>query len=312
MARGIRSWNGLKKNCSSLTHEQKKALLERNSLSLKRQTELLGMSRSSLYYQNKTSEQDIVLTRAIDEIYTQRPFYGSRRVRKELKRKYGLSPCREHVQRLMRLMGLQAIYPKKKLSLPDKEHKVFPYLLKSLEITSPNQVWAADITYVRLTRGWAYLIAVMDWFSRYVVSWKLSETLELQFCLDALNEALNKNTPDIFNTDQGAQFTSPQFTEILTNKKIQVSMDSKGRYTDNIFVERLWRTVKYEDIYLKHYESVEEAQKGLEGYFDFYNNERFHSSLNDRTPAEVYFQKQSQPLVLKTHTLHLLNSNSVS
>lgn len=305
--------NGLKKNCKFLISRKDLLEKENKNITLKRQAQLLGISRSSIYYKPKINQKDIVLTRAIDEIYTKSPFYGSRRIKKELKRKYGLKASRSHVKRLMNLMGLEAVYPKKRTSLPDKEHKIYPYLLKSLPITKPNQVWAVDITYVRLEKGFAYLVVVMDWFSRYVIDWQLSENLEIDFCLETLNRALNKNTPEIFNMDQGSQFTSQQFTEILANKKIHISMDSVGRYRDNIFVERLWRTVKYENIYLQHYSNIGEARAGLEAYFNFYNNERFHSSLNDQTPSEVYFQKSS-PEILKLKPLasYLENSNFVS
>lgn len=191
-------------------------------------------------------------------------------------------------------MGLEAIYPKKRTSFSGKEHKIYPYLLRGLTIDRPNQVWSTDITYVKLEQGWAYLIAIMDWFSRYVISWKLSPTLEIDFCLDALNNALSKNTPEIFNTDQDVRFTSPLFTDILKNKGIKISMDSRGRYLDNIFNERLWRTVKYENIYIRHYQNIDEAEQGITEYFDFYDNKRFHSSLNDLAPAQVYFQSKNK------------------
>ena len=211
-------------------------------------------------------------------------------------------------------MGLEAVYPKKKASFSDKENKVYPYLLKGLSIVRPDQVWSTDITYVRLERGWAYLIAILDWFSRYVVDWQLSENLEIDFCLDALSRALNKNKPEIFNSDQDARFTSSQFTSILENKQVKISMDSKGRYLDNIFTERLWRTVKYENVYLKHCQNIKEAGGGLTEYFDFYNNKRFHSSLDDLTPAQVYFRSRSQvgQPILTPHQLYLSNRISVS
>jgi len=194
----------------------------------------------------------------------------------------------------MRLMGLEAIYPKKRISFSNKEQRVYPYLLRGLAIIRPNQVWSSDITYIRLEQGWAYLIAVMDWFSRYVVAWQLSPNLEIGFCLQALHNALNKNTPEIFNTDQDVRFTSPQFTTLLENKLVKISMDSRGRYLDNIFTERLWRTIKYENIYIKHYQNITEARYGLTAYLNFYNTRRLHSSLNNLTPAQVYFQSQSR------------------
>lgn len=235
----------------------------------------------------------------IDKIYTDYPFYGSRRIRKELEIYYQIKICREKIQRLMRIMGLEAIYPKKRTSFLNKEHKIFPYLLRELLINHPDQVWSTDITYIRLEQGWAYLIAVMDWFSRYVISWELSSNMEIGFCLDTLNNALSKNIPEIFNSDQDTRFTSPQFSGILEKKQIKISMDSRGRYLDNIFNERLWRTVKYENIYIKHYQNINEAKLGLTEYFDFYNNKRFHSSLNYLTPAQVYFQdknRKNQPI----------------
>ncbi len=226
----------------------------------------------------------------IDEIYTKYPFFGSRSIKKELKTYHQINVSRKKVQRLMKLMGLEAIYPKKKTSLKHPDHKVYPYLLRGLTIGHSNQVWSTDITYIQLEQGWAYLTVIMDWYSRYVIAWQLSPTLEIDFCLDALTDALNKNTPEIFNSDQGSQFTSPQFTSILENKQVKISMDGRGRYLDNIFNERLWRTVKYEDIYIKHYQNITEARKGLTEYFDFYNNHRLHSSLDDLTPAQVYFK----------------------
>jgi len=307
---------GLKKNLAFLTTEQKKRLIERDNqqITLKRQTELLDLSRASIYYQPKVNQQDIVIMNLIDEIYTELPFYGSRRIRKELKIYHQIDIGREKTQRLMHLMGLEAIYPKKKTSFPNKENKIYPYLLRGLTIDRPNQVWSTDITYIRLELGWAYLIVIMDWFSRYVIDWQLSENLEIDFCLEILNRSLNKNRPEIFNSDQDARFTSPQFTSILENKQVKISMDSVGRYLDNIFNERLWRTVKYENIYLKHYQNIEEAREGLTKYFDFYDNKRFHSSLNDLTPAQVYFESRSevaQPILIP-HQLYLSNQISVS
>lgn len=275
---------------------------------------MLDISRSGLYYQPRVNQRDIAIMNLIDEIYTNLPFYGSRRIRKELRIYHHVEICRQKTQRLMRLMGLEAIYPKGRTSFSNQENKIYPYLLRGLTIDRPNQVWSTDITYVRLEKGFAYLIAIMDWFSRYVIAWQLSEDLEIGFCLEALSNALNKNKPEIFNSDQDARFTSPQFTGLLENKQVKISMDSKGRYLDNIFNERLWRTVKYENIYLKHYQDIKEAREGLTEYFDFYNNKRFHSSLNDLTPSQVYFQSQSgvaQP-ILMPHQLYLSNQISVS
>jgi len=310
------SSSGLKKNLLCLTIEQRKKLAERNNeqIALKRQAQLLDISRATLYYQPKENQQNIAIMNLIDEIYTELPFYGSRRVRKQLKIYHQIDIGREKIQRLMRLMGLEAIHPKKRTSFPGKGNKIYPYLLRGLTIDRPNHVWSTDITYVKLEQGWAYLIAIVDWFSRYVIDWQLSETLEIDFCLQTLKRSLNKNKPEIFNSDQDARFTSPQFTGILGSKQIKISMDSRGRYLDNIFTERLWRTVKYENIYLKHYQNVKEARDGLAEYFDFYNNKRFHSSLNDLAPAQVYFESRSrvgQPILIP-HQLYLSNQISVS
>lgn len=266
---------------------------ENSEISVRKQTELLNISRSSIYYQPTVNEEDIVIMNAIDKIYTGYPFYGSRRIRFALKDNYGIVICREHVQRLMRIMGLEAIYPKKKgyLSQSDNQHKVYPYLLKGFKIKKANQVWGTDITYVRLEKGWAYLTAILDWFSRYVISWMLSQNLEADFCLETLRKALKTNTPKIFNSDQDSRFTSQEFTNILLEKKIQISMDGRGRCLDNIFTERLWRTVKQENIYLNSYRDIAEAEKGLKQYFDFYNNIRRHQSLDYQTPKQIYSKK---------------------
>jgi len=228
----------------------------------------------------------------IDTIYTKHPYYGNRRIKHELNKTHNIPIGRKHVRTLMEKMGLQAIYPKKNLSIPNTENAIYPYLLRNVEIEKSDHVWSTDITYIRLKEGFAYLIAIIDWFSRYVINWKLSNTLEIEFCLECLKESLkNKKRPMIFNSDQGSHFTSPQFTDILKGNEIQISMDGRGRCLDNIFVERLWRSVKQEDIYLKAYENVVQTRKGLNEYFRFYNNERRHQSLNYRTPREVYFEK---------------------
>jgi putative transposase len=226
--------------------------------------------------------------RLIDEQYTKTPFYGVRRITTALRR-LGCLINHKRIARLMRIMGLEAIYPKPRLSKACKENKKYPYLLRGLSIVRPNQVWSTDITYIRLHSGFAYLAAIMDWFSRYVVSWVLSNTLDTFFCVDMLEKALNVNRPEIFNSDQGSQFTSSDFTCILENNGIKISMDGRGRVYDNIFVERLWRTVKYEEVYLKDYSNMHEAKISLGQYFDFYNNERPHQSLGNRTPEEVYY-----------------------
>ncbi len=259
-------------------------------LSIARQCELLGLSRSSFYYQPQgESAENLVLMRLLDEQYTRTPFYGIRRMTAWL-RQQGHEVNEKRVKRLLRLMGLEAIYAKPRLSANPGEHRVYPYLLRGVRVVRPNQVWSTDITYIRLVRGFIYLAAVIDWYSRYVLSWEVSVTMEGSFCLDALDAALSQGRPEVFNTDQGPQFTSEAFTGRLLAEGIRVSMDGRGRALDNIFVERLWRSVKYEDVYLKDYESVTAAEDGLGGYFAFYNGERLHQSLGYRTPGEVYFE----------------------
>lgn len=273
----------------------------------------MGVSRASWYYQPvPVSEEDKKIMDLIDVIYTRFPFYGNRKIKEELNRTYLIPIGRGHTRTLMRTMGIEAIYPKKKLglSLKNNEHKIYPYLLRGLKITRPNQVWGGDITYVRLETGFAYLIAIIDWFSRYVVAWKLSNSLEIGFCLECLKEALTKGRPLIFNSDQGSHFTSPQFTGILEDSRIQISMDGRGRYMDNIFTERLWRTVKQENIYLNSYQDVGQARRGLNEYFPLYNNLRRHESLDYQIPAQVHFQKIPQTNL--TNSFHLVAPNSVS
>jgi putative transposase len=261
-------------------------------LSVARQCELIGLSRSSYYRGAPTgteSEENLMLMRLIDEEYTRHPFYGSRKIRDWLERQ-GHRVNRKRVRRLMRLMGLVSIAPKPNTRLAAKAHKVYPYLLRGLEIDHPNQVWCTDITYIRLPRGFVYLTAVMDWHSRYVRSWEVSVTMAEDFCVSALESALRRHEqPQIFNTDQGAQYTGQAFTGTLKQADIRISMDGKGRCTDNIMIERLWRSVKYEEIYLKEYESVSELIHALKHYFAFYNDERPHQSLDGQTPAEVYW-----------------------
>jgi putative transposase len=258
-------------------------------LSIRRQCALIGLSRSTLYYQPAPeSPLNLQLMRVIDAQYTKTPFYGYPKMTAHLRRLgHAVNPKR--VRRLMRLMGLQAIYAKPRTTVAAKAHPVYPYLLRGLSITQPNQVWCADITYVPLSRGFMYLVAIMDWFSRYVVAWQLSNTLDGAFCLEALQMALELGRPYIFNTDQGAQFTAQPFTQCLETAGVRVSMDGRGRCMDNIFVERLWRTVKYEDIYLNEYATVPSLHTGLHSYFTFYNDERPHQSLGYRVPAEVHY-----------------------
>ena len=229
----------------------------------------------------------------IDEQYTRTPFYGSRRLTVWLNN-LGLSVNRKRTVRLMRQMGLQAIYPKPKLSRRNAEHKIYPYLLRDLIVDKPDQAWATDITYIRLKSGFVYLVAIMDWYSRYVNSWNLSISLEVDFCVEALEKALDISTPDIFNSDQGSQFTSNKFTTILREQDIQISMDGKGRVFDNIFVERLWRSLKWEEVYLNDYESVIECKQALDKYFYFYNFDRPHQALGYKTPYDMYVDKQSK------------------
>jgi putative transposase len=289
-----------------LSHKQKTILIDRAHphISISRQAELLDVSRSSIYYAPHLNPEEIRITRAIDEIYTNRPFYGSRRMADALRDQYAIRIGRHRTRRLMRLMGLEAIYPKKrpKTSESEPSHKKYPYLLRNIAITRPNQVWGTDITYLRLEDGWAYLVAIMDWYSRYVVAWRVSLTLESDFCIAALNTALNENMPEIFNSDQGTQFTDNDFTKILAAQNIRISMDGRGRFMDNIFTERLWRTVKYENVFLKSYRNIAEAENGLAEYFLFYNTERRHQSLNRQTPAEVYFnhQRSNQKFTIST------------
>lgn len=263
--------------------------LGHSQISLRRQCQLIGLSRSTLYYQPaQESQENLELMRLIDEQYTQTPFYGSRRMSAWLSKK-GYPVNRKRIQRLMRKMGIEAIYPKPRTTVAGKEHKIYPYLLDGLSIIEPNQVWSTDITYIPMARGFMYLVAVIDWFSRYVISWRLSNTLSTSFCLEALEEALLLGRPSIFNTDQGSQFTSLEFTERLKKAEIEISMDGRGRCLDNVFIERLWRSVKYEDVYLKNYETVPELSAGLYRYFRFYNEERPHQSLGYETPFEIHY-----------------------
>ena len=234
-------------------------------------------------------EEDLRVLRALDEIYTRRPFYGSRRLRDDLRDDYGIFLGRDHVRRLMKVLGIEAIYPKKNMSRPAPGHQIYPYLLRGYVIYRPNQVWGTDITYIRMEKGFCYLTAIMDWYSRYVVAWELSDTMEKEFCLTSLRSALQKAVPDIHNSDQGSQFTSADYLNLLETAQVQISMDGRGRCMDNIFTERLWRSVKQEEVYLKQYRTIDEAREGLSDYFSFYNNTRRHQGLQGRRPQEVYF-----------------------
>ena len=266
-------------------------MIERHSpaLSLSRQCTLLGLSRSSLYYEPALPDVAILqLLRLIDQQYLRTPYYGSRRMMAWL-RSQGHAVGRDRVRRLMRTLGLEAIYQKPRTSRPNPEHRVYPYLLRDLPIDRPGQVWCADVCYIPMRRGFLYLVAIMDWVSRFVLAWRLSNTLHADFCVDAVEAALaTYGKPDIFNTDQGAQFTSDAFTDVLREAGVRISMDGKGRFMDNIFVERLWRSLKYEEVYLKAYETAAEAKAGISDWFTFYNEERPHQALGYRTPAAVY------------------------
>jgi putative transposase len=256
---------------------------------MRRQCEILGINRSSLYYESVGPDpEDLALMRRIDELHLEFPFYGSRRVAREL-RSEGLVVNRKRIQRLMRLMEIETLAPKPNTSRPGPEHALYPYLLRGLSIDRPNQVWAADITYIPLARGFAYLVVIMDWCSRRVLSWRLSNTLDTSFCVEALNEALLRfGQPGIFNTDQGAQFTAEAFVGVLLERGIKISMDGKGRCIDNVFVERLWRSLKYEEVYLNDYDDLVDARAGIRSYFEFYNTRRQHQALGHQTPASFY------------------------
>jgi putative transposase len=264
-------------------------LIEPDSpLSIRRQCALLGLARSNWYYQPAPeTAENFRLMRLIDELYTAHPEKGSRRITVWLV-KHGEAVNRKRVQRLMRVMGLEAIYPKPRLSQAGKGHRIYPYLLRGVTVERPDQVWSADITYVPLSAGFMYLAAILDWYSRYVIAWRLSNTLDGSFCMEMLEEALRHGRPDIFNTDQGVQFTAELFTSRLESAGVKVSMDGRGRCLDNVFVERLWRTVKYENIYLHGYGNVPELRRGLQEFFAYYNEERHHQSLGYQTPVAVY------------------------
>ena len=263
-----------------------------HTLPLKTQAQLLSLNRSGLYYQPLApSPEEVALKHRIDEIYTAHPFYGSRRIAVVLRPDFEVN--RKAVQRHMREMGIAGISPGPNLSKRREEHRIYPYLLRNLSITHPNQVWGIDVTYIRLHATWMYLVAVLDWFSRYVVSWVLDQTLEMPFVLEAVQRALAQAKPEIWNSDQGSHFTSPQYTDLVLAANVQISMYGRGRALDNIFTERLWRSVKYEDVYLHDYTTPREARQGLTRYFDFYDHERPHQALGYRTPAEVYFVTSS-------------------
>jgi putative transposase len=258
------------------------------TISVCRQCELLEMSRSTFYYSPATeTDENLRLMRLLDEQYLKAPFYGTRKMVEALG-KLGHVVNRKRVQRLMRIMGIHALVPRRSTSQPAKGHRIFPYLLRGVEITHPDHVWSVDITYIPLRGGFVYLAAIIDWYSRYVLAWRLSDRMTSSFCLEALDEVLKGGKPKIFNSDQGAQFTSKEFTSQLLDRAVAISMDGRGRALDNVFIERLWRSLKYEDIYLKDYATIDELYEGLTRYFFFYNHERFHQALDYQTPYQVY------------------------
>jgi putative transposase len=273
-----------------LDHETRVSLIDvEATISLTRQAELFDIARSSIYYKSTVSDADLAAMRAIDIEFTKCPFYGSRRMKVVLGRDHQISIGREHIQRLMRLMGLEALYPKQNTSKSDHLHRIYPYLLTKLVAAYPNHIWGTDITYIRLAHGFCYLVAIIDWYSRYVVHWELSPTMEIAFCLNNLTRALQTAIPVIHNSDQGSHFTSPQYVDILKEKNVSISMDGRGRCMDNIFTERLWRSAKYECVFLHEFTTVTEATYALSNYFTFYNDDRPHQALEYKTPKSLYF-----------------------
>jgi putative transposase len=271
--------------------ERKAKIDQTHFLPITKQCKVLSLCRSSVYYTAQgVSDEELNLMKLLDELHLRYPFYGARRLRDAMLDEHDIIINRKRVQRLMKLMGIRAIYPgSKNTSKPNKAHRIYPYLLRDIEITRSNQVWCTDITYLPMAKGFAYLVAVMDWYSRKVLSWRVSNVMDTDFCIDALEEAINRyGTPEIFNTDQGSQFTSDAFTAVLKQNNIRISMDGKGRWIDNVFIERLWRSVKYEEVYLHAYESLIEARSGLDKYFQFYNAKRKHQTLKAK-PDEVYY-----------------------
>jgi putative transposase len=273
---------------------------EDKELSVSKQCKLVGISRSAYYdSQNRGPDaesvlvdRDFELVRIVDGIFTDLPFYGSRKMVHEILRRHGLVVNRKRIQRIMRKLGLEAIVPWRSTSIPHPEHKKYPYLLRGVKITRPNHVWSTDITYVRTRNGYCYMAAIVDWYSRKVLSWKMSNTMDSSFCVDALEEAFaHYGSPDIFNSDQGSQFTSAPFIGALLERNVRISMDGKGRALDNVFIERFWRSLKYEDIYVKGYETLKDAKTGIGAYVEFYNSERFHQNIGYRTPDDLYFER---------------------
>jgi putative transposase len=289
-----------------MSREERKALIaaDRPGLSLSRQCRLLSIGRSSFYYAPKgESAENLALMRRIDELFLKYPFYGSRQMARQLRRER-ISTGRHRVRRLMRLMGLEAIYQAPRTSTPHPEHRIYPYLLRNLTVVRPDHVWCADISYIPVRRGFLYLIAIMDWATRHVLAWRLSNTIDSGFCIEALREAMAKyGKPEIFNTDQGSQFTSIDFTDVLNDAKVAISMDGRGRCMDNIFIERLWRSLKYEAVYLHELTDGFVAQRIIDEWIGFYNTERPHSALDGRTPEEAYLTKRPGDMMDKANAL---------
>lgn len=299
------SGTGLKKNLLSLAADKRSLIDKRHKvLSVSRQCELLELNRSSYYFKPKGLDaEDYAIMRKMDEIFTEHPYYGTRRMLYVL-RSEGYVIGRKRVRRYYEILGIEAIYPKMNLSKRNQAHKVYPYLLRNLEVEKPNQVWSADITYIRLRQGFVYLVAIIDWYSRYVLSWRVSISLSSDFCVEALEEALALyGTPDIFNTDQGVQFTSQAFVMVLEASQIAISMDGKGRALDNVFIERFWRSLKQEKIYRIDLETVKEAKQAIQEYMDFYNTRRPHQSLNYRVPKEIHFKTLPVEMMDKSNDL---------
>ena len=261
-----------------------------------KQCQLLDLPRSTYYHVPvPVNDEELYLMKLIDQCYLDRPFYGTRRIKDWLFDKHSLVVNRKRIQRLRRTLAIETLYPKRNLSRANQKHKVYPYLLRGLTIDRPNQTWATDITYIPMAKGFVYLVAIMDWYSRKVLAWRVSTTMDTSFCIDALEEAIESyGRPEIFNTDQGAQFTSEEFTTVLKTHQVQISMDGKGRWVDNVFVERLWRSVKYEEVYLRAYDNVADAKRCLNNYFEFYNTERRHQALNKMTPDTIYYQSAAK------------------
>lgn len=274
--------------------ETRKSMIDNDckNISIARQCDLLSINKSTYYYKQRgLSKQDFENMKVIDEIYTEHPYFGARRMSKHLE-PYGITIGRKAVSRYYRIMAIETVYPKMNLSKRNQAHKIYPYLLRGVEITKVNQVWSTDITYIRMAQGFVYLVAIIDWFSRYILSWKISISLEADFCIEALEEAIEKHgQPEVFNTDQGSQFTSKNFISALTDRKIKISMDGKGRALDNVFIERFWRSLKEEKIYMIILNTVKEAKNAITNYINFYNEKRMHQSLEYLTPEQVYFRR---------------------